>query len=99
VFLKLAPDTVRLRRMARAFAAGEISEAEYREARREIIDGFRSEAPSQNTTHRRTPDDDFPRQPEAVPQPVGAPLAMVRRHGFWLAIVAGLLVFVLVTLL
>jgi hypothetical protein len=40
MFLKLPPESVRLRRLVRAVAAGEISEGEYRRARREIIDGF-----------------------------------------------------------
>jgi hemolysin activation/secretion protein len=38
--MKLAPESIRLRRMAKAHAAGEMTEAEYREARREMIDQF-----------------------------------------------------------
>ena len=38
--LKLAPESQRLRRMAKAFAAGELSRIDYREARRQIIDNF-----------------------------------------------------------
>jgi len=40
MLLKLPPEAVRLRRLARALGAGEVSEAEYRRARREIIDAF-----------------------------------------------------------
>jgi hypothetical protein len=38
--LKLAPDSERLRRIARAYAAGEVDEAEYRLIRAEVIDSF-----------------------------------------------------------
>lgn len=38
--LKLAPDSERLRRIARAYAAGEMDEEEYRRIRAEVIDGF-----------------------------------------------------------
>ena len=38
--MKLAPETVRLRRVAKAHAMGEFSLAEYRQARREVIDNF-----------------------------------------------------------
>jgi hemolysin activation/secretion protein len=38
--MKLAPESVRLRRIAKAFAAGEFSEEEYRTARREVISNF-----------------------------------------------------------
>jgi len=38
--LKLAPDSERLRRIARAYAAGEVEETEYRRIRAEVIDGF-----------------------------------------------------------
>lgn len=57
--MKLAPESMRLRRMAKAYAAGELSETEYRAARREVIDNF-STAP--------LPDDDTrPRWPEDEP--------------------------------
>lgn len=39
-FMKLPPEAVRLRRLARAHAAGELSEAEYRQSRRELLDRF-----------------------------------------------------------
>ena len=52
--MKLSPASTRLRRMAKAYAAGEFSVAEYREARRRLIENF---APM--------PDDDDT-QPRAV---------------------------------
>jgi hemolysin activation/secretion protein len=39
-FMKLAPEAVRIRRLARAHAAGELSEAEYRASRRAVIENF-----------------------------------------------------------
>ncbi|MFU8814078.1 MAG: ShlB/FhaC/HecB family hemolysin secretion/activation protein [Pseudomonadales bacterium] len=53
MLLKLAPETVRLRRMAKAFAAGELSEAEYRSARRAIIDNFSEVPPEDDNTRPR----------------------------------------------
>ena len=38
--LRLNPDSERLRRIAKAHAAGEISRAEFRSIRAEVIDGF-----------------------------------------------------------
>lgn len=38
--MKLSPETVRLRRIAKAFAAGEFSEQEYRAVRREVIANY-----------------------------------------------------------
>lgn len=38
--LKLSPDATRLRRVAKACAAGELSRMQYREARREVIEKF-----------------------------------------------------------
>lgn len=57
MFLKLAPETVRLRRMARAYAAGELAEADYRRARRDIIDNFSTAARTDDTTQPRWPAD------------------------------------------
>ena len=51
--MKLAPESVRLRRMVRAHAAGEMSEAEYRSARREIIDRFPALPAAEDDTRRR----------------------------------------------
>ena len=38
--LQLSPEAVRLRRIAKACAAGEMSRVEYRQVRREMIDQF-----------------------------------------------------------
>ena len=38
--LKLTPESERLRRIAKAHAAGEISRSEFRSIRSEVIDGF-----------------------------------------------------------
>ncbi len=51
--MRLAPECVRLRRMARAWAAGEMTQAEYRRARRELIDGFPTVAPVDDDTQPR----------------------------------------------
>jgi hemolysin activation/secretion protein len=40
--LKLSPEATRLRRIAKACAAGEVSRSEYRQARREVIEKFTS---------------------------------------------------------
>ena len=55
--MKLAPESVRLRRLAKAYAAGEIAEAEYRQARRQVIDSFSAQAPADDDTRRRADDD------------------------------------------
>ncbi len=51
--MRLAPETVRLRRIARAWAAGECSLDEYRQARREVIDNFSSAPFDGDNTRRR----------------------------------------------
>ena len=38
--LKLAPESDRLRRLTRAYAAGEITTRSYRQARSRVVDGF-----------------------------------------------------------
>lgn len=43
ILLRLTPEVRRLRRVAKACAAGELSRLEYREARREVIEGFMEE--------------------------------------------------------
>ena len=83
--MKLAPETVRLRRVARAHAMGEFSMAEYRQARREVIDNFEP--------YRAAEDDTQPRLPEPA---VAAPASSVaievprRRWPLWLG--CGLLI-------
>ncbi|MEQ8991904.1 MAG: SHOCT domain-containing protein, partial [Pseudomonadales bacterium] len=49
-FMKLPPEAVRLRRLARAHAAGELSEAEYRQSRRDLLDRFEA-APDEVRDH------------------------------------------------
>jgi hypothetical protein len=51
--LRLAPECVRLRRLARAWAAGELAEHDYRAARREVIDEFVAVPPADDDTRRR----------------------------------------------
>lgn len=51
--MKLSPETVRLRRVAKAYAAGEFSRVEYRTARREVIANFRPDSNSEDDTQRR----------------------------------------------
>jgi hemolysin activation/secretion protein len=51
--MKFSPETVRLRRVAKAHAAGELSRFEYRATRREVIANFRPDAISDDDTQRR----------------------------------------------
>lgn len=53
--MKLAPETVRLRRVAKAHAMGEFSLAEYRQARREVIDNFEVTELDEDDTQPRLP--------------------------------------------
>ena len=57
--MKLAPETVRLRRVAKAHALGEFSLIEYRQARREVIDNFDIKQGGDDDTQPR-----FAAQPE-----------------------------------
>ncbi|MCZ6641263.1 MAG: hypothetical protein O7F71_06780, partial [Gammaproteobacteria bacterium] len=52
-FMKFAPEIVRLRRVAKAYAAGEFSQLEYRNARREVIENFHPDHFAQDNTRRR----------------------------------------------
>ena len=51
--MKLAPEIVRLRRVAKAYAAGEFSRFEYREARREVIENFQPDVIGDDDTQPR----------------------------------------------
>ena len=63
--MKLSPETVRLRRIAKACAAGEFSQNEYRAARREVIENFRvPRVGDDDTQTRQVPLD---RKPQVVP--------------------------------
>ena len=67
--LKLAPDSERLRRIARAYAAGEVEEAEYRRIRAEVIDGFVPDAHLGDDTQQRW-------SPPATESPGSGPAAL-----------------------
>ncbi len=51
--MKFAPEIVRLRRVAKAYAAGEFSQLEYRRVRREVIENFHPDHFGQDDTRRR----------------------------------------------
>jgi hemolysin activation/secretion protein len=77
--MKLAPETVRLRRVARAHAMGEFSMAEYRQARREVIDNFEAYRVTEDDTQPRLDlEGESPRAPMAVPE------VTKRRWPLWL---------------
>ena len=77
--LKLAADSERLRRVARAYAAGEVEEQEYRRIRSEVIERFTPETSVGDDTQQRwTPADAAPLlaihaddETDAAPQPSG----------------------------
>lgn len=92
--MKLAPESVRLRRMAKAYAAGEMTEADYRAARQEVIDSFSSEPVLDDDTRRRWSDDEPTLRHGARPEtraPTAGETATagLTRRWLWLA-VAGL---------
>ena len=76
--MKLAPETVRLRRVAKAYAAGEFSRFEYRAARREVIENFRPDSLSDDDTQRRSP----AQTPQTPERGAGA----TRRPWLWLTV-------------
>lgn len=94
--MKLAPECVRLRRMAKAHAAGEVTEDEYRQARREVIDGFSSAPYHDDDTRPRFAEDPTLRNEgsvsDAVPSAVGSPQQSLEVHGsrrwLWLGLLA-----------
>jgi len=88
--MKLAPETVRLRRVARAHALGEFSMAEYRQARREVIDNFEAYRAEEDDTQPRLATD-----LASVPAAPEAPSVHRRRWPLWLG--GGLLVLGLLT--
>ncbi len=67
--MKLAPETVRLRRVAKAHALGEFSMAEYRQARREVIDNFEAYRAAEDDTQPRLPDQKEIKSGPAAGQP------------------------------
>ena len=77
--LQLSPEVVRLRRVAKACCAGELSRTEYRQARREVIDKF-----VQSVSHDS--EDTVPRYDPDVTQrraPVMAQSAQVVQRPVW----------------
>ncbi len=71
--LKLSPESERLRRFARAHAAGEMSTPEYRTARARVIEGFHADAtvePGDDTQRRWQPRLVTDDTEAAAPQPV-----------------------------
>jgi hemolysin activation/secretion protein len=75
--MKLSPETVRLRRVAKAHALGEFSLIEYRRARREVIENF---DPGQVS------DDDTQPRSQILPEPPAPPAPeKPRRMRWWMA--------------
>ncbi len=91
--MKLAPETVRLRRVAKAHAMGEFSMAEYRQARREVIDNFEPYRVAEDDTQPRLPSDLGPSVAPATP--AGQPAGRSRRWSLWLG--GGLILLCLLT--
>ncbi|MFV2090627.1 MAG: hypothetical protein ACC642_08225, partial [Pseudomonadales bacterium] len=84
--LKLAPETVRLRRIAKAHAVGEFSLAEYRQARREVISNFDAGRSGDDDTQPRMPlevVEDFDTAKAELPPP--------RRLAHWMALILAVL--------
>jgi hemolysin activation/secretion protein len=71
--MKLAPETVRLRRVAKAHALGEFSLTEYRQARREVIDNFDIQHAGDDDTQPRFAAQPEPNRSTPVDEPVRAP--------------------------
>lgn len=65
--MKLAPEIVRLRRVAKAYAAGEFSRMEYRQERREVIENFQPDAIGDDDTQPRFATVGVGQQPLPVP--------------------------------
>jgi hemolysin activation/secretion protein len=101
--MRLAPECVRLRRMAKAHAAGEMSQAEYRAARREVIDGFPGTPPADDDTRPRFADEPTLRSDSRMSGHLGVAAeassgAAPDRRWLWLAAGVVILVAALLTL-
>ena len=87
--LRLSPDSERLRRIAKAHAAGEMSTPDYRRIRAEVIDRFvigGTEAGDDDTQPRWL---ERPRAPATRPEPIVDPdPPRVRRVWWWLLVVS-----------
>lgn len=96
--MKLAPESVRLRRVARAHAVGEFTQTEYRRARREVIENFDVAGTADDDTRPRsqqrpTPSGSAP-SPGRQTDPV-TPATTHRSRRGWLAWLAAALALVL----
>ncbi|MEM8767054.1 MAG: ShlB/FhaC/HecB family hemolysin secretion/activation protein [Pseudomonadota bacterium] len=80
--MKLAPETVRLRRVAKAHALGEFSLSEYRQARREVIDNFEVTELDEDDTQPRLPLPEAGSQSDATATATEPP----RRTFFWIVV-------------
>lgn len=89
--LKLSPDSERLRRFARAHAAGEMSTPEYRQARAQVIANFDTDAANDmgDDTQRRWRPKQAPAADEPAPvAPSASAAAVVNPPNRWRAVVA-----------
>ena len=88
--LRLSPDSERLRRIAKAHAAGELSTPDYRRIRAEVIERFSSgEAEEFDDTQPRWLDRPTPAaQPSLVPVPTDGPPPARRRVWLWALVVS-----------
>jgi len=91
--LKLAPESERLRRLAKAHAAGEIATPEYRQMRADVILRFAETAgeDTSDVTERRAPTSLAPIPPRAEAEEAGPapkPRATWRRGALALAAIA-----------
>ena len=68
--MRFAPEIVRLRRVAKAYAAGEFSQLEYRDARRDVIENFQPHQFAHDDTRRR---EDAPRHQRDAARNVSVP--------------------------
>ena len=85
--LQLSPEVTRLRRIARACAAGELSRSEYRRARREVIDKFAEHSREGDEVTVRRDNLDITRRRTSAP---AAPAEMAQRQNWslWALFVA-----------
>lgn len=82
--LKLSPESDRLRRLAKANAAGELDTDEYRRMRSEVIEAFRSEVePDECEVTQRRPQADDTASAKIVP-PAADKRSRDRRPWRWL---------------
>ena len=96
--LKLTPEAERLRRLAKAHAAGEIATPEYRQMRADVILRFAEDGGGEDTsdvTERRAPEplrpSPLPSTPSTPARPPGAREPQFRWRRYGLAVAALLL--------